>query len=70
MSVYSEYRFWSPLTDCEAVRISMWNERDAEYFVIVKATGARSYRERRNTALEMIQEAISLKLDPGEVLPA
>lgn len=65
---FSEFRFWSVLHDKDMVRISM--AHNGEYFVMIPATDGRRYRERRDRALEMIQQAIDAGLEPGEVLPA
>lgn len=67
MSLYSEYRFWSPLTDQEMVRISMTGTHNAEYYAFIPAYSGKRYRERREEALDMIETAIVQKLEPGEV---
>lgn len=67
---YSEFRFWSPVLDAEAVRISMQGGQGTEYFMIIKADDGRRYREKRDEALSMIEEAIEAGLEPGQVLPA
>ena len=67
---FSEFRFYSPILDAEAIRISMVNARNAEFFMIIKADDGRRYREKRDEALSMIEEAIEAGLEPGQVLPA
>lgn len=68
---YSEFRFWSPMMGCEAIRISMpGKQQGTEYFRIIPAADGRRYRERRDEALDLIELAIRSGLDPGEVLPA
>ena len=71
---FSEFRFYSPLTDQEMIRVSMSNERSngfyGEFFTIIPASDGRRYRERRDEALNLIMTAIESGLEPGEVLPA
>lgn len=68
---FTEFRFYSPVMDCEAVRLSMpGNIPGQEYFRIIPAADGRRYRERRDEALAMIELAIRSGLEPGEVLPA
>jgi predicted RNase H-like HicB family nuclease len=64
---YSEFRFYSPLLDSDAARVSMTNSRNEEFFMIVPYASAVSFRAKRDEALEAIEEAITLGLDAGEV---
>lgn len=67
---FREFRFWSPIMDCDAIRISMPGPLGGEFFSIIPAADGRRYRERREEALAMIELAIRSGLEPGEVLPA
>lgn len=67
---YHEFRSYSPLHDCEMVRISVFNERGAEYWMGIPVTAPKKYRERRDKALEAIDYAIEHKLEPGQVVEA
>lgn len=67
---YSEFRFFSPIMDCEAIRLSMPGPHGGEFFRVVRAEDGRRYRERRDEALSLIQMAIDAGLEPGEVFPA
>ncbi|MDE2439741.1 MAG: hypothetical protein KGP14_01860 [Betaproteobacteria bacterium] len=64
----SEYRFWSPLMGCEASRISAFDERGGEFFMIISAEEGATYRHAKQAAAEAIDLAISLGLPPGEVV--
>lgn len=68
MASYSEYRFWSPILDAEAVRLSLFDCRGGEFWMILSALDGKSYRQRRTEALEYMAEAVHLGLAPGEVL--
>jgi hypothetical protein len=68
VSTYSEFRFWSPMMNCEAARLSMWDKNGGEFFVHVPTDEGRRWRERRNRALDVIQQAITDGLQPGEVI--
>lgn len=68
---YSEFRFFSPVMDCDAIRISMQGKQPGtEFFRIIRVEDGRRYRERRDEALHLIQLAIDAGLEPGEVFPA
>lgn len=67
MTTYSEFRHYSPLIDAEAVRISCWDSRGGEFWMLIPAADGRRYRERRNEALDAIAIAIADKLEPGQV---
>lgn len=67
MSVYTEYRFWSPMLGTDAARLSMGDGKGGEFFMVIPCEGGKAYRASRAAALEAISTAISLGLDPGEV---
>lgn len=62
---YHEYRSYSPLHDAEMVRLSVFDARGAEYFMMLAA--GRKYRDRRLQALDDIDYAIQRGMQPGEV---
>jgi len=67
---YSEWKFWSVILGAKAVRLSVADALNREYFVIwpyAPADDRRPWRERRTEALEIIAEAIEMGLQPGEV---
>lgn len=64
---YHEYRYYSPLHDTEMVRLSVFDSRDAEFFMLIPASTPRRYRERRTEALEAIDYAIEHGMEPGQV---
>lgn len=66
---YSEFRHWSIVADQELIRLSMTNGRtQGEYFTFIKADDGKKLRERRDEALELIEQAISQGCEPGEVI--
>lgn len=67
MSGYREFRFYSLQLDADAVRLSMVDGQNREYFTIVGAVSGRSWRERREAALTAIEAAIMAGELPGEV---
>lgn len=67
MSGYHEFRSYSPLHDCVMVRISVFDARDAEFFMLIPESAPKRYRERRDRALQDIDYAIEHGLEPGEV---
>lgn len=67
MSGYSEYRHWSVMLGCDASRLSMFDEHGGEFFMLIPAEDARSYRVARETALDAIATAIAMGCQPGEV---
>jgi hypothetical protein len=62
-----EYRYWSPLLGTEALRLSCYNPRGHEYFMIVSAENGKALRELRQRAAERFYDAIQAGQDPGEV---
>lgn len=67
--VYQQLRSYSPLHDCDVVRVSMTDERNQELFMLVPDRGERRrpWRVLRAAALDAIGEALAEGLDPGEV---
>jgi len=45
----------------------MVDERNSEFFTIIPVRGYRVYREERDRALDMIDEAIAAGAEPGHV---
>lgn len=69
MNPYHEHRYYSIADGRIMVRLSVADERGGEFFVkMPRDEPARRYRERRDEALAMIEEAIEAGLDPGEVI--
>jgi hypothetical protein len=67
VSAYSEFRYYSPIYDCECARLSMFDSHGGEFFTILAVEDGRKWRERRNEALDVIETAIREGLQPGEV---
>ena len=65
--VYHEFRSYSPIHDCEVGRISVFNERGSEFYMLVPVESPRKYRHARQAALDAIQEAMDRHLEPGQV---
>ena len=63
----TEYRSWSPVLGCDTVRVSMFNGRGHEYFMLLPEESGRAWREKRIEAAETINLAIRQGLPPGEV---
>lgn len=70
MTGYHEYRYWSPLHDADMVRLTVFDQRGAEYWSLVPASAPRKYRERREHALKLIDYAMEQKMEPGQVVEA
>jgi hypothetical protein len=65
---YQEFRIWSPVFDCEVVRLSLANRLGREFFMLLKDNaGARVYRAKRRAALQLLTEAIEAGRDPGQI---
>lgn len=71
MTRYTEFRFYSVELDAPAVRVSVPDERGAEYYAIVEA-GGKGYRDRRELALEELERAIEKGWPAGciAIIPA
>lgn len=69
--IYQELRFWSATLGGNACRLSLVDGRGAEFFAIVpRDVSARAWRERKQKALEAIEDAIALGAEPGEIFVA
>lgn len=64
---YSEMRHWNVILGCNAVRLSVADERGAEYFMIVPRPRT-GWREEKARLLDLIGEAIEAGCAPGEVV--
>jgi hypothetical protein len=64
---YSEFRYYSPLHDCEMCRVSMSDARGSEYFALVPAKDGKGWRKAREETLDAIGDAIEAKKEPGQV---
>lgn len=62
----NEYAHWNVLMDCNAVRLSVFDDRGAEFFMLLERDKPR-WRDRRREALDAIGEAIEIGCEPGEV---
>ena len=67
MIAFTEYRHYSALHDAEMSRVSMTDGRGAEYFMLIPAGDGKESREARTAAVEALEQAIAMKLEPGEV---
>lgn len=66
--MYSEFAFYSPILDSEALRISSADDKGSEFFAIVPKPGmGKSLRIVREAALAAIESAMESGLNPGEV---
>lgn len=66
--VYSEYRHWSVIRNCQASRISVPDNNGAEFFAIIPTDGGgKAYREARERIIDLIIDAIESGSEPGEV---
>lgn len=64
---YREFFFYSPFLDSEACRLSVYDARGSEFFMIVPVEDGKAWRPARKQALEDIETAIEAGLQPGEV---
>lgn len=67
MNAYREFRFYSAALDGEAARLSLTDARGQEFYTIIPATEGRRWREDREAALTMVEDAITAGDPPGEV---
>lgn len=63
---YQELISWSPIFGGDAARISMVNERNEEFFVLLPFTEGRAFTALRKKALDVLSEAIEGGLEAGE----
>jgi len=64
---FSEFSFYSPIKDCECVRLSVFDSHGQEFFMILERPEGKLWREERNRALDDIALAIKSGCRPGEV---
>lgn len=64
---YHEFMFWSPILDADMCRVTLFDERGGEYYMLVDHESGKHYRRRREDALRAITAAIEIGLEPGEV---
>lgn len=67
MPTFHEHRAYSVQHDAEMVRLSLVDARGGEYFAIVPAADGKAWRERRNAALDLIDEAMNAGAQPGQI---
>jgi hypothetical protein len=67
MSVYQEHRRYSVTLGCDAVRLSLVDDRGGEFYRVVPAVRGKKWREERDRVLDEIEDAIAAGCDPGEV---
>lgn len=66
--VQSEYHFWSPVLGARAVRLSLFDERGSEFFVVAaRPQSGQSYREWRDKNVTRMMAAIRMGREPGEM---
>lgn len=63
---FSEFEAYSPIHDQTMTRVSVPDAQGREYWVLVPTYG-KGYRERRNNAISLCEEAIAIGCDPGQV---
>lgn len=67
MAVFQEYVAYSPIHDCEMVRLSVCDDHGSEFWIQLPWDDGKNWRVRRYEALDIIEEAIGMGLQPGEV---
>src|SRR5258708_3153852 len=66
---YNEYRYYSPILDAEAARLSIVNRHGDEYFAVVPCGDeGKVWRERREGVLSKVYAAMLSGHAPGEVM--
>lgn len=65
---YHEFVSYSPVHDCEVCRLSVFDSRGGEFYVIIPRENGRRWRERRAKALDDIDYAIARGMEPGQVI--
>lgn len=63
----TEYRYWSPVMGCDAVRVSSFDARGDEFYMLLEEHSGASWRCKRQEAAEIIDLAMRQGLPPGEV---
>ena len=68
MTVFREYKFWSPMLGENSVRLSVPDDHGREVFMILPMpTSGKAWRDEREEALQAIEAAIMRGDEPGEV---
>lgn len=65
---YNCFRYWSPVLGEWAARISKWDKYGGEFYCIIADEKGKAFRKARESAIIMIDEAIKMGLNPGEVI--
>jgi hypothetical protein len=63
---YTEFTAYSPLTDCNMVRISTTNADHEEVFALVPELEGKAWRTLKKRALEALEQAVDLGM-VGEI---
>jgi hypothetical protein len=65
---YRSFRFWSPVLGCHAERLSMFDTKGGEFFVVLPLSGtSKQNRMDKQKALDAIADAIEGGKQPGVV---
>jgi hypothetical protein len=67
MTVYQEHRSYSPIFDKEMVRLSITDDSNREFFIQIPGASGKSFREAREQAIAILEQAIAEGLPPGEI---
>lgn len=65
--ILSTFTAYSPTTDSDLTRVSVADDRGAEFFAFIEAGLGKSYRERKEAAVAAIVQYIEDGGEPGEV---
>jgi hypothetical protein len=65
---FREYKHWSVVLGCDAVRLSIFDDKGQEYFCLFPMPVGPGYRQIRADKLLLLEEALEAGLDPGEVV--
>lgn len=74
--IYQEIRTYSPMIDGDVMRVSTVDERNSEYFALVRRPdSAKMWRQLKEKVLDALEAVIQTPVDerpgPGEIqLPA
>lgn len=63
---YQMITSWSPIFGGECARISMTDENNGEFFVLLPFTDDKAFRTKRDKAIKVLGEAIENGEQPGE----
>lgn len=64
----SEFTYYSPVDDAEMTRVSIADDRGVEFFANILAGEGKSYRLRKEAAIDGIVSYIEGGGEPGEVV--